>query len=1041
MAKRIPDMIFLGKARSWVSPEITEINRLPARSTFERYRTAREALSGGLPRETKVLDGDWNFRMLDRPESLDSSHVQSRGRRGWKSLPVPSNWTLHGYGKPHYTNIAMPFQLDPPEVPGENPTGVYRKMVRIPGAWSNRRVHLEVGGAESVLYVYLNGQAIGMGKDSRLPSEFDLTPHLRFGEDNLLALVVVKWSDASYIEDQDQWWMGGIFRSVRLIATSPVHLADVSLVPRLDGDNRRGILNGHALIRSHQGWNREVLLSGSLLGPDNQRVVATMEATMPVFSAIHDRLLHEIEFTFEVVNPRLWNAEEPNCYTAILELSCGRNREAVSLTTAFREVAVRNGQVCLNGTPIHFHGVNRHEHDPDTGKALSRERMWQDAKLMKSLNINAVRTSHYPNDPYWYEICDRVGLYVIDEANIESHAFHNWLCREEQYSTAFLERVKRMIRRDINHPSILFWSLGNESGYGPNHDAAAAWARRQDPSRLLHYEGAISKLQSRLTWHDGHRATDLICPMYSSIADIDEWYARPDRDPRPLILCEYSHAMGNSNGSLKDYYDLFERHFESGLQGGFIWEWLDHGIRSTLPDGTPYFAYGGDFGEQPHDGNFVCDGLLGPDRQPHPACFELKHLARPVRLKQVRWDRAEVVIENRRDFKSAEDIGLRWSLHQDGKVLARGGVEKLPVKPGGSRTFKLTGLAMARAGDGGPLYLNIDYILRFGTNCLSAGHILAAEQAIAPGMDIHQPLLPAAGSRTGAIVCEETEGRLLVRCRSIEWEWDTSSGLLIRQGKPEKPFIVDAVKPLFWRAAIDNDGLKLWSGQQNRPLGIWKSLGLDQLVTECTRFRVAPTGDAITIAASLRASGRGRFSDFRIGMKTTVRTDGSWSLDYRVRVGNKISDLPRVGLQIRLDPSYSEIAYLGLGPVENYSDRSTSAIMGVHRKSLADCRLPYVMPQEFGHHTGTSWIKLGSGRKTAAVSGDKKFEFNYTPYSSAELFARNHREELPASQTPWLVLDLAHRGVGTGSCGPDTLAPYQLNRRSYRNTFTFSGLA
>ena len=1013
------------------------MNRLPARATFNRYRSREEALREDLSKTVLDLDGEWDFRLLGSPGEVTTGILRSTARRGWNRIPVPSNWTLHGYGHPHYTNIRMPFALDPPEVPAENPTGVYRRQVRIPASWRNRRLHLEVGGAESVLYVYLNGQPIGMGKDSRLPSEFDLTPHVKFGRDNLLTLVVVKWSDASYVEDQDQWWMGGLFRSVCIRSAPKVHIADVGLTPELSDDLSEGRLHGNLRVRSHAGWDREVRLHGQLREPGEGRLVAEVEDVLPQRQSYLDFEHREFTFTLPIKDPLLWNAEEPRLYTLLLELTCGREREATCIRTAFRSVTVKNGQVHLNGRPLHFHGVNRHEHDPDTGKALSRERMREDARLMKSLNINAVRTSHYPCDPYWYALCDEVGLYVIDEANIESHAFHNILCKDPRYAAAFLERVKRMVIRDRNHPSILFWSLGNESGYGPNHDAAAAWVRRFDPSRLLHYEGAISRYQGKSTWHSGALATDVICPMYSSLEEIREWFADPNRDRRPFILCEYSHAMGNSNGSLADYYDLFREFFDRGLQGGFIWEWLDHGIRTKDSRGNSFFAYGGDFGDEPNDANFVCDGLVGPDRELHPACEELKYLARPVAVRAFRRKAGTLVLENRRDFAATDDLVAEWRLRQDGRTLARGRLSPLRIPAGGKGRFQLDAFHRKDLTGSAPATLEIVYRQRLANGCLPRGHVIAREQVPvgrqkAPAKEVIRPR-----RHRQVVDIHESDHTIVVEAGRHRWEFDSASGLLQSFQNAGRPVIPHPVEPLLWRAAIDNDGLKLWTGQEEKALGKWRALGLDRMEYRCRKLKAARTRRGARLVAHLNGSGRGQFEDIGIVMAWTFPGDGTFALEYRVETAEDLTDLPRIGLCMGLAPTLDSLEYEGRGPWENYSDRKASALLDVHRKKLSECRLPYIMPQEYGHHTDTRWVKVRGSRLSLTVTASRAFEFNYIPYTVDELFRARHREELPPPETPRLYLDLAHRGVGTGSCGPDTREPYKLREHHYTGKFLF----
>lgn len=1017
------ELLCAGAGKSWVMPGLTQVNRLPARSSFPR----QESLS---------LDGDWDFQMLAKPEDLTDKWVRSRARRGWSSLPVPSTWTLHGYGTPHYTNIQMPFTADPPEVPAENPTGIYRREIEIPAAWKGQRVHLEVGGAESVLYVYLNGQAVGLSKDSRLPAEFDLTPLVRFGKKNLLVLVVVKWSDATYIEDQDQWWMGGIFRSVRIHVVPPVHLADVGVRCHLGEDFAEAHLSGVATIRSHSGWGEPVVLKGRVLDPSGKRVCGHFEASLANEPKHLLRRWHrEIPFEITVAKPALWSAESPSLYTIEFELRCGDWRETTCIRTGMREVRITNGQVCLNGRPLFFHGVNRHEIDPDHGRYVPAERMWEDARLMKSLNINAVRTSHYPCDPLWYSICDEVGLYVIDEANIEAHAFHNTLNRDSSYALAWLERVQRMVIRDRNHACVLFWSLGNESGYGPNHDAAAGWVRHYDPSRLLHYEGAISRNQTGATWHDGQLATDIICPMYSSIEELEQWFQDPDRDRRPVIPCEYSHAMGNSNGSLADYDALFRKYFDQGLQGGFIWEWVDHGLRSQTPDGRSFIAYGGDFGETPHDANFVCDGLVGPDRELHPACHELKFLARPLIIESVDWKTGRLRLRSRRTFTGSEDLRLRWNLHSQAGNLAAGRVPSILVAPDSVAEISLPELAQAAASVPDTVHLKVAFIQKRG-GFLPAGHVVSVEQ-IARAATVARS--PKPSSAQAAKVKLSTDGAgPVVTCGQMRWEWSAGSGLLERFSQGRKACITHPVEPCFWRAAVDNDGLKLWSGQGNKPLGRWLRLGIDRIQWRlCEPVACGMQKDAARVLTRLEGSGRERFSDIFAVLDYAIRPDGGWSLRYRVELDAELTDLPRIGLLAGLSPEYSRLQFHGYGPWENYSDRSASALMDVHQARLSDYSLPYIMPQEYGHHTGTHWLEVSSDRTNLKISADNVFEFNYIPFRPETLFAARHRDLMEPSSTPWLHLDIAHRGIGTGSCGPDTRPEYRVAAGVHERVFNF----
>jgi beta-galactosidase len=594
-----------GGGRSWESPELTSLNRVPPSATLER--------AGAL-----ALDGTWELALVARPEDAP-------GAGGWSTAEVPGLWTMQGFAAPQYTNVRMPFDERPPTVPDANPTGVYRRRFDVPDEWRDRRIVLHFGGAEGALHVVLNGEPVGIAKDSRTPAEFDVTDLVRHGAGNELVAAVVQWSDASFVEDQDQWWHAGLPRSVLLYATPRAYVADVFA---------RGDMDGRLVV--DVGTEGPGEARAELVGPDGTTVLDA-----PIAGGRLDARIDA---------PRLWSAEQPALYT--LHVTFGDDR--VSCPVGFRRVEIAGRQLLVNGRAVRICGVNRHDHDDTRGRAVTRELMEADARLMKQFNVNAVRCSHYPNDPYWLDLCDRLGLYAIDEANIEAHAYYDDVCADPRYADAFAERVRNMVERDKNHPSVILWSLGNESGYGPNHDAAADWLREFDPSRPLHYEGAIAR-----DWSGGRRATDVVCPMYADVDSIEAWAAAdPGDDPRPLILCEFSHAMGNSNGGLSDYYAAFDRH--DALQGGFVWEWIDHGIRRTDERGREYWAYGGDFGEARHDSNFCADGLVWPDRTPHPAMHELKYLAAPVRVEALDAPAGRFRIHNRNSFTDLSHLRGEW---------------------------------------------------------------------------------------------------------------------------------------------------------------------------------------------------------------------------------------------------------------------------------------------------------------------------------------------------------------------------------------------
>lgn len=685
------ELLQTGSLKTWQSPETLSLNRLPARATLYPYPTAAAArgYDRGKSPWWQSLNGEWDFCLVGRPEEVPAEFVRPdfAPTVAWSKLPVPSNWTMHGHDRPHYTNVIMPFPNPPPSVPEQNPTGLYRTTLTVPADWSGRRVILHVGGAESVLYLWLDGQPVGLTKDTRLPSEFDLTPFVRAGAKHVLAAVVVKWSDASFIEDQDQWWMGGIHREVFLFSQAEHYLEDVFARGDLEDNLHDGRLRVSVRLGAPDLEAKGCKVRLQLYDAKGRVMLRKPAVGLPETADTWRNPRKLVAFDLPVRNPSLWSAESPYLYTLVITLVApdGREVEHTSSRVGFRRVEVRDRQMLVNGAPVRITGVNRHEHDDTHGKAVTREGMLRDIRVMKQFNVNAVRTSHYPNDAHWYDLCDEYGLYVIDEADVESHAFYQEVCRDNRYAPAFLDRGLRMVERDKNHPCILAWSLGNESGYGAHHDAMAGWIRRRDPSRLVHYEGAIT-----WDWQGGQPATDLISPMYPEITKLVAW-AKDRKAPdqrRPLIMCEFSHAMGNSNGSLGDYFDAFDRY--PGLQGGFIWEWVDHGLRRRDAAGHDYWAYGGDFGDEPNDRNFVCDGLVWPDRTPHPGLFEYKHLAQPVRVEVIDARQGKFRLHNRRWFTTLADLRGRWELLVNGETLITGPLRSLSTAPQAKEPFTLT---------------------------------------------------------------------------------------------------------------------------------------------------------------------------------------------------------------------------------------------------------------------------------------------------------------------------------------------------------------
>ena len=747
-------MLSVFAPRPWERPELTGWGRLPARPPLVPWPGAAAARAGNRTRSPwwRSLDGVWAFRWLDRPEKLEWSHIDpDTDDSAWDRITVPSNWTLPSSGVttpdgPIYTNVVYPFSTEPPDVPVDNPTGVYRTSFELPARWLDRRVLLSVGGAESALFVFGNGTPIALGKDSRLATEVDLTPHLRAGR-NFLALVVVRWSDGSWLEDQDHWWMAGIHREVTLTSPPPTNVFDLHAATNLEVEpgsrGRRG--RGGLDLRAQVEWSADGPEPGWTVSAVLERAgEAVVRGEAPV--AVFDRSSHAgqmragptypgpvAQLHLDVPEVEAWSAELPALYDVIVQLRDPHRRvvETVSQRVGFRRVERSGRSLRINGQEVMIRGVNRHDFDPDRGKAVTRAGIEADLLAMKAHGLNAVRTSHYPNDPHLLDLCDRLGLYVVAEADIETHGRLRSLIHDPRFRAAFGERVLRLVRRDRNHPSVIAWSLGNESGYGPVHDGLAAELRRLDPGRLVHYEGA-----QRFSVGGAGPATDLVCPMYSDIETLRDWAATPvEKDARPLVLCEYSHAMGNSNGGLDEYWSLFWS--TPGLHGGFVWDWKDQALTKTHGNGRSYWAVGGDFGETVHDGTFCTDGLTWPDTTPKPALRELAHLVQPLSTALGRVGAKSLRLEVTSRFDHSDttlaDLEGSWHLRVDGRVVASGAVALAdPPAPRRRATVEVPVSRPAGLTPGQECHLDVVWSQRSARPWAPAGHVVAWDQLALP---------------------------------------------------------------------------------------------------------------------------------------------------------------------------------------------------------------------------------------------------------------------------------------------------------------------
>jgi beta-galactosidase len=1092
--------LFIGGRPGWTEPAMTGVGRLASRAPLIPYPTVEAARTGVRERSPwfRDLTGVWDFRLKPNPMSVTWSDVADEGPE-WEQITVPGTWNdvrnfdngitppLHGdRGTPNYTNVLMPFGEEPPLVPeADNPTGIYRTFVDLDAAWVTRRTILHLGGTDSMHYVFVNGRPVGVGTDTRMTSEYDVTDAVRRGR-NTVVVVVIRWTANSWLEDQDQWWMSGITREVLLLSVGQTHLhhvrASTDVINPLS-DNPVGVLHAEAHVRfatgvAVAGWSvrsRVETVDGATVGgytePDDSYPlpflpgqiggaqpgeVADVETSTPVEFApidltaivpILDRSSpgrtamdgnvfpgHRVRFHAKVPEARLWSTESPTRYRVICELinPDGDVEETVAQFFGFRKVEVVGRELLLNGKPVLIRGVNRHDHDEITAASPSRSTLRQDIEVMKQFNVNAVRMSHYPPDPYVLEVCDELGLWVIDETNLETHARYRQLVNEPLYQAQCLERLTRMVMRDENHPSIFAWSLGNESGYGPVHDSMAAWARHYDPTRIVHYEGPH---RYDLGPH-GKVATDLIAPMYAPIERIEAWAARqqgtPD-DHRPLILCEYSHAMGNSNGSLADYDIAFRTHH--GLQGGFIWEWIDHGLRvgSDL-DGRPVWAYGGHFGETPHDGAFVADGLVWPDRTPHPGLWEAAHIWRPVRTSLATT--GDLLIRNERDFSGIEDLQCTYEVLVNGTVVELGSVEVPTVGPGATAAVPLPG-AHLRLNPGDEGHVTLRWSTKSATAWAAQNHVVAWDQvalpaaaqagatsqpdgeALRPSLEVVHDRIVVTGPTT--VIEHHATGQL---------ERVIVQGQTVMAGSPEVRI---------WRARIDNDGVPV--GTLGLP-GIgraWTKLGLREAHVR-TVHDVSQQGGVLRAETTYRfePSGGGGAA-VRIDETRTATADGTIVFRYRAVVPSELADLPRLGTVFTLE-QLEQLEWFGLGPMETYADRRSSATVGRWKSTVSDQYVPYIHPQDHGRHEATRWVHVHNGQVgvVAAAHPDMRLlSFSARHFDDGELNDTEIAGHLIPRVKTLLSIDHRVRGVGTGSCGPDTLPAYRIGAGEYEWAFAF----
>ncbi len=936
---------------------------------------------------------------------------------------------------PHYTNVTMPFEEFPPSIPATNPTGVYRSTFDADPAWARRRVILHVGAAESVLIVELNGVQLAVSKDSHLAAEVDVTDHL-LEHGNELVLTVIKWSDASFIEDQDQWWHGGITQSVSLFSTPTTYLADVHTVADFDADSGTGTLtvdveldsrdplaSGSHVVRvraNGQSIDCTVAMRNPRQGPGAGMVVPAVlremdlsglrsglaagvpvpaeirAAAMPLAAAMFPAVPRRATLKLEFADIAAWTAETPSLHEVSIEL-LGTEEEVVDQTrirVGFRRVQIVGKDLLINGQRIWVQGVNRHDFHPQTGRTLNREQIADDLIVLKRHNVNAIRTAHYPPHPALLDLADEFGFYVIDEADIEGHDYADTLSADPRYLSAFVDRVSRMVLRDKNHPSVIAWSLGNETSSGPNQSAAAGWVRGYDSTRPVHYEGAIAA-----DWYVGHAQTDIVCPMYPSLEALRAYGVDPRAD-RPLIMSEYQHAMGNSNGSFTDYWDVVRS--TPGVQGGFIWEMRDHGLD---PDGDGRYRMGGDFGEEPNDGNFCLDGLLAPDGTPHPAMFEVRHAWAPLRISGSPEDVAVgiVRVRNERTFTGLEDLRISAQAVSSSEV-------------GDGIRFRIPAVA---PGETVEIGLPSELLSLVGSETLAIRFTVTTAGDVAWGV---------AGTELSVqqVVLREPALAVVPVVDPAEPSTPTDSLTVDADGILVHPLLTAGPSVSLWRAPTDNDNARLVRWR-------FEASGLHSITRELLGITSNSDNSQVTVRARLH-SATGHVIEHV--QTITAESDGARRFEERIEIPPAITDLLRIGMVFATAPGFDNASWLGDGPHESYPDRRSSALLGPWSSPVSELAGPYIKPQENGGRSNVTRAALtrADGARLALASS-VPVQFNASHTSAAELAAKRHNWELQSDSQTWVHLDVAHRGLGTASCGPDTLQRYRVGPGSYTWTW------
>ena len=1015
---------------AWQDPEVFDINTEPPHATFIPFQD--EASAAAFDRKQsdyfQLLNGTWRFHWAQNPKEAPAAFYEVDYDDGsWDDIQVPSHWQLSGkYDGPIYTNINHPFPVNPPSVPVDtNSVGSYRTTFEVPERWQHHQVFLHFAGVQSALYVWVNGQSVGYSEDSMTPAEFNISEYLQPGK-NVLAVKVIRWSDGSYLEDQDFWRMSGIFRDVFLMATPAVHLRDFSFATDLDDTYTDAMAQLKLSLTNYADSNYQAhRVRVEMLDAQGDTILRDQ---IPVEEPIPVRQEMVIEASYEVPSPTLWSAEQPNLYqlTITLEDHEGSTTEIIRTKVGFREVEITDGQLLVNGQPIYIKGVNRHELDPENGRVLSEASMRKDIELMKQHNINAVRTSHYPNDPRWYTLADEYGLYLVDEANIESHQLWNEgrsPVLDTAWQGAFVARGVAMAQRDKNHPSVIMWSLGNETGDGPNTRAMADTLRTLDPTRPIHYESQENEVYGKEP-----SSYDVIANMYARTDQMITFHKQDTT--RPIILCEYAHAMGNSLGNLQDYWDVIESH--KRMQGGFIWDWVDQGLKKTAEDGTTYWAYGGDFGDQPNDGDFCINGLVFPDRTPQPELLEVKKVFQYVKIVPEDIARRQVRITNAYHFTNLNTLTAHWEVRRDGELWKEGSLGSLDIAPGKSQVVTVPFPSSAQQRDAEYL-LTVRFALDETTSWAEAGYEVAQEQI--PLSETGPNMTPRALASMPALSFEESADQVHITGRDFVAVFDKKIGGLTSWTYRQQELMSAPLLPNFWRAPTDNDE----GGGDKSFAQRWRAVGLDQAQLVSPQVTARSLGkQAVRVVVQGTIEGKHEENTIRLAAYEatyTVYGSGDIVLTSSYQMEEGIPPLPKVGLSMRVPATTDQLAWYGRGPQESYADRYTSASVARYSGSVAEQYTPYILPQENGNKTAVRWVALTNEQGVGLFATGRpanNLNISAHTYDLAAFDQATHTYEVKATDQITFNLDQAQAGLGgDDSWSPATHAKYQLDSSTY----------